>query len=84
MEATKKIPHQAAHKTFRVKPNAIKHLILDKHMKLYELANKTGISYQHVIQITNGRIHTTEETAKKIAKALDTDLETIFYEFERY
>lgn len=84
MEATKKIPHQAAHKTFKVKPNTIKHMVIDKEMKLYELAERCGLAYPFVIQIANGRIHTTEESAKKIAKALDTELETIFYEFERY
>ena len=56
----------------------LKMLRIEKEYTQDDLARKSGVSRASIVQIERGKQLPCLETAKKIAKALDTTVEKIF------
>lgn len=57
----------------RLKHNVLKHIMVDRDMKLKQLQQLTGISKSTISSVSNGK-SCKYETAEAIAKALDIDI----------
>lgn len=60
----------------QINGKAIKHILLDKSMRQTELSEKAGITRATISAICNGK-SCSNETAQKIAKALDVKIEEL-------
>lgn len=67
-------------KVFRMDlPALVKKTRTDRGLTLEELGNMIGRSKQYMFLLENGRIRLSYETALKIAKALGTKPDELFY-----
>lgn len=57
----------------RLKKNMLKHIMVDRDLKLRQLQEITGVSKQTLSAVSNGK-SCSFETAEKLAKALNLDL----------
>lgn len=57
----------------RLKKNVIKHIMVDRDLKLRQLQEISGVSKQTLSAVSNGK-SCSFETAEKLAKALNLDL----------
>lgn len=57
----------------RLKKNMLKHIMVDRDLKLRQLQEISGVSKQTLSAVSNGK-SCSFETAKKLAKALNLDL----------
>ena len=57
----------------RLKKNMLKHIMVDRDLKLRQLQEISGVSKQTLSAVSNGKT-CSFETAEKLAKALNLDL----------
>ena len=57
----------------RLKKNALKHIMVDRDLKLRQLQEISGLSRQTLSAVSNGK-SCSFETAEKLAKALNLDV----------
>lgn len=57
----------------RLKKNMLKHIMVDRDLKLRQLQEISGVSKQTLSAVSNGK-SCSFETAEKLAKALNLDL----------
>lgn len=60
--------------------NNLKNIRQKKKLSQKSLADKAGISRVHLTQIENGKAIPSISVARKIADALNCEIETIFFE----
>lgn len=65
----------------RLKPNVVKHIMIDRNMKLKHLQQLSGVSKATLSAVNNGK-SCKYETAQKIAKALKLDVMELIEESE--
>lgn len=65
----------------RLKHNVIKHIMVDRDMKLKQLQQLSGVSKATLSAVNNGK-SCKYETAQKIAKALKLDVMELIEESE--
>ena len=65
----------------RLKPNVIKHIMIDRDLKLSRFVELSGVSKATLSAVANGK-SCKYETALKIAKALDLNVMELIEESE--
>ena len=68
--------------SIRLKPNIIKHIMLDKRIKLTDLQKWSGLSRATLSAISNGKT-CKYATVKAIAEALEVDVEELIESRDR-
>lgn len=57
----------------RLKNNILKHIMIDKNLKIRQLQAMSGVSKQTISAVSNGKT-CSYDTAVKLAKALNIDI----------
>lgn len=57
----------------RLKNNMLKHIMIDKNLKIRQLQEMSGVSKQTISAVSNGKT-CSYDTAVKLAKALNIDI----------
>jgi len=57
----------------RLKNNMLKHIMIDKNLKIRQLQAMSGVSKQTISAVSNGKT-CSYDTASKLAKALNIDI----------
>lgn len=65
---------------YKAKPNAMKIASVKSEVSLKEIARRTDSHYQTIISINLGIRLTNKQRAEKIAKALNSTVEDLFFE----